>query len=88
MQQNRDYLEKENNKIKDKIRGEKTEIEKYEKKVEKLSIQAVEDIEDIPEEKKLNKYENNAKEKKHYYNNNYKKEYNYEQKWSNDNKIS
>ena len=88
MQQNRDYLEKENNKIKDKIRGEKTEIEKYEKKVEKLSIQAVEDIEDIPEEKKLNKYENNSKEKKHYYNNNYKKEYNYEQKWSNDNKIN
>ena len=89
MKSNREILEKENNKIKDKIRGEKAETEKCEKRVEKLSIQAVEDIEDIPEEKKLNKFENsNSKDRKTYYNNYYKREYKYKQEWSNDNKIN
>ena len=89
MKSNREILEKENIKIKDKIKGEKIETEKNEKRVEKLSIQAVEDIEDIPEEKKLFQSQTlNSKEKKPYYNNYYKNERKYEQKWSNDNKIN
>ena len=84
MKSNREILEKENIKLKDKIKGEKIETEKNEKRVEKLSIQAVEDIEDIPEEKKLFQSQTlNLKEKKPYYNNYYKNERKYEQKWSN-----
>lgn len=89
MKSNREILEKENIKLKDKIKGEKIETEKNEKRVEKLSMQAVEDIEDIPEEKKLLQSQTlNLKEKKPYYNNYYKNERKYEQKWSNDNKLN
>ena len=81
---NKESFYKSFNKLKEKLKGEKIEVEKGEKRVDKLSISVVETLEDIPEEKKLlqkNKilnYQNN-------YNNN---EQNKNNKWSYENQIN
>ena len=73
--QNRESFYKSYNKLKDKLKGENTEAEKGEKRIEKLSISVVETLEDIPDEKKLlpknkiqnyqNNFNNNEQNKNH-----------------------
>ena len=66
-------LDKKINSKKVKIKGENIENEKDEKKVENLSLLAVETVEDIPDEEKKSNYNIlNLKEKNHYQKNRYK----------------
>ena len=71
--ENRLILEKKYNSTKEKINGEKTEIDKNDKRLEKLSVSVVETIEEIPEDKKVSQYfHSNYKENKPYQKNQYK----------------
>ena len=80
---NKESFYKSFNKLKDKLKNEKIESEKGEKRVEKLSVSIVETLEDIPDEKKLlptNKIQN-------FQNNCNNNEQNKNNKWSNENQI-
>ena len=88
-EQNCDILEKEINKIKEKNKNDLIETDKSDKRLEKLSVMAVETIEDIPENDKLFPNKNNFyKDRKPYYKNNYKNEQKSGNKWQNENKIN
>ena len=89
IEQNCDILEKEINKIKEKNKNDLIETDKSDKRLEKLSVMAVETIEDIPENDKLFPNKNNFyKDRKPYYKNNYKNEQKSGNKWQNENKIN
>ena len=88
-EQNCDILEKEINKIKDKNKNDIIETDKSDKRLEKLSVMAVETIEDIPDNDKLFPNKNSFyKDRKPYYKNNYKNEQKIGNKWQNENKIN
>ena len=88
-EQNCDILEKEINKIKEKNKNDLIETDKSDKRLEKLSVMAVETIEDIPDNDKLFPNKNNFyKDRKPYYKNNYKNEQKSGNKWQNENKIN
>ena len=88
-EQNCDILEKEINKIKEKNKNDLIETDKSDKRLEKLSVMAVETIEDIPESDKLFPNKNSFyKDRKPYYKNNYKNEQKIGNKWQNENKIN
>ena len=88
-EKNCDILEKEIKKIKDKNKNDLIETDKSDKRLEKLSIMAVETIEDIPDNDKLFPNKNNFyKDRKPYYKNNYKNEQKIGNKWQNENKIN
>ena len=89
IEQNCDILEKEYNKIKEKNKNDLIETDKSDKRLEKLSVMAVETIEDIPENDKLFPNKNSFyKDRKPYYKNNYKNEQKIGNKWQNENKIN
>ena len=89
IEQNCDILEKEYNNIKEKNKNDLIETNKSDKRLEKLSVMAVETIEDIPDNDKLFPNKNNFyKDRKTYYKNNYKNEQKSGNKWQNENKIN
>ena len=89
IEQNCDILEKEYNNIKEKNKNDLIETDKSDKRLEKLSVMAVETIEDIPENDKLFPNKNSFyKDRKPYYKNNYKNEQKIGNKWQNENKIN
>ena len=89
IEQNCDILEKEYNNIKEKNKNDLIETNKSDKRLEKLSVMAVETVEDIPDNDKLFPNKNNFyKDRKTYYKNNYKNEQKSGNKWQNENKIN